>query len=101
MVGENLTYRLRKEVYKKLVRMPVSYYDLTENNPGALASKLTTDAKLIQSLTTENFGLLLQNIGSCFTGLFIGFYYSWKISLVMIGLSPVLILIGIAGAKRH
>lgn len=44
IVGENLTFRIRKLIYEKLLRMEVGWHDLPENNPGALSTMLSSDS---------------------------------------------------------
>ena len=44
-------------------------------------------------------GTIIQSIGSFLVGLIIAFIYSWRLTLVTLGLSPLLILGGIADAQ--
>ena len=43
-VGEGLTYKLRVDSFRKMVTIPCEWYDQPENNPGSLATRLTSDA---------------------------------------------------------
>jgi len=43
-VGYELTVKLRQNVFKKILNMPVSWFDNPKNSPGALSSSLATDA---------------------------------------------------------
>jgi ABC-type multidrug transport system fused ATPase/permease subunit len=56
-VGEGLTYRLRKDGFDKIMRMPISWFDKAENNPGTLAVRLGSEAKEVNSLTSNIIGL--------------------------------------------
>lgn len=93
-VGEGLTYRLRKEGFEKIMRMPISWFDRPENNPGTLAVRLGSEAKEVNSLTSNIIGLQFSNLSSLVTGMVIAFTYSWEITLVSIGLSPFMIIAG-------
>ena len=42
--GQKVVYEVRKSVFGKLMRLPVSYYDKKENTPGGVATKLASDA---------------------------------------------------------
>ena len=42
--ARNLTQKLRNDAYRKILYMPVSWFDDTKNSPGTLSSKLTFDA---------------------------------------------------------
>ena len=47
IVAENLTLRMRKEAYSKMLKMSGSWFDKPENNPGSLVSKLASDASIM------------------------------------------------------
>jgi ATP-binding cassette subfamily B (MDR/TAP) protein 1 len=98
-VGEGLTYRLRLDVFKKIVHMPVHWFDIPEHNPGTLAVRLGSEAKMVNNLTSNVIDLQVGLV-SCFgTALIIGFYYSWAITLVAIALAPIQIFAGALRAK--
>lgn len=44
-VGEKLTCKLRLDTYRKLLRMPIPYFDIPKNNAGTLTSRLSVDCK--------------------------------------------------------
>ncbi|KAM3147561.1 hypothetical protein pb186bvf_000368 [Paramecium bursaria] len=99
IVGEQLTLKLRQATYRKLLRMPISYFDLPKNNAGTLTSRLSVDCKLIQGLTSTILGINLQNIGSMICGLVIAFEASWALTLIMLALSPLAFLGGVLQAQ--
>jgi ABC-type multidrug transport system fused ATPase/permease subunit len=39
-VGGGITFKLRKDIFEKMISMPISWFDEAENNPGTLASRL-------------------------------------------------------------
>ena len=43
IVGENLTFRLRKMLFQKMLRMHVGWHDLPLNNPGSMSAALSSD----------------------------------------------------------
>ncbi len=47
IVGNSLTNKLRNELYKKILRMPVAWFDEEKNNAGALAVKVGVDCSLV------------------------------------------------------
>jgi len=98
-VAERLSRKVRGEVFDKYVKMPIGWFDEPQNSPGALGSKLSTDATLLNTLTGSVFGSYVQAV-SCFaTGLIIAFIASWKLTLIGLGLSPLLIISGIIRTK--
>lgn len=92
IVGESITFKLRSEVFLKMVKMPIPWFDIPKNNSGTLAARLATDCSLVNGLTTSVVGIILQNISSIITGLVIGLLHDWRTTLVGMGLLPFLIL---------
>lgn len=43
IVGENLSFRLRKLLFEKMLRMNVGWHDLPVNNSGKLTTIISTD----------------------------------------------------------
>ena len=42
-VAETLTFSVRIDMMKKILKMPISWFDKPENTPGALGHKLSQD----------------------------------------------------------
>lgn len=74
--------------------MPISFFDKEENSAGALSSKLANDAAAVKNLCTDVIGLILQSISSFVTGITIALFYSWKLTLVSVAMSPLVVLAG-------
>lgn len=89
-VGESLTMKLRTSIFFKLLKMDIAWFDKPENSPGALATKLSTDCTLVNSLTSSTLGISLQSISSLITGMVIAFIASWQLTLVALGLTPLM-----------
>jgi len=93
-VGENLSRKVRVEVFNKYLKMPIGWFDLPENAPGALCSKLSKDATLVNSLTSSVVGIFTQAIGSFVSGMIIAFIASWQLTLISLALSPLMVMAG-------
>lgn len=93
-VGERLTLKLRSDTFKKLLRMPIPFYDEPKNNAGTLTSRLSVDCKLINGLTSSIIGINLANVASLICGLSIAFTSSWALTLVTLGVTPFSFLSG-------
>ena len=93
IIAENLTIRLRADVYQKMLRMHMSWHDDPNNNPGALAGKLAS-ATAVNTLTSTAVGAMLQMNSSFLTGTIISFVGSWRVTLVGLALSPLMIASG-------
>jgi len=93
-VAENLSRKVRLEVFHKYLKMPIGWFDLPENAPGALCSKLAKDATLINSLTSSVIGVFTQAAGSFTSGMVFGFIACWQLTLIYLALSPFTIAAG-------
>ena len=94
LVGEGLTLRLRVDCFKKMIKMPVSWFDDPKNNPGTLASSLASDCRVVNSLTSNIIGIQINNLSAFITGMVIAFYFSWQITLVSLGMFPFMMIAG-------
>lgn len=91
VVAENLTARLRADVFHKMLRMHMSWHDDPANNPGALAGRLSS-ATVVNTLVSTAVGASLQIISSFTTGVIVSFVGSWRVTLVGLALSPIQII---------
>jgi ATP-binding cassette, subfamily B (MDR/TAP), member 1 len=82
-------------MFDKMLRLPVSFYDQKENTAGAISVKLATDAFQLNNMVSGVLGVMCLNASTISTSLAFGLYYSWKVTLVALALSP---LIAIAGS---
>ncbi|XP_049583781.1 bile salt export pump isoform X2 [Syngnathus scovelli] len=97
--GELLTRRLRKLGFQAMLRQDIGWYDDFRNSPGALTTRLATDASMVQGATGSQIGMIvnaLTNIGASFI---IAFYFSWKLALVILCFLPFIGLSGLFQAK--
>jgi ABC-type multidrug transport system fused ATPase/permease subunit len=92
--GEKITRRLRFASFQAILQQDVAFFDEEENSTGALMSKLAEDASLVPGLTGQTFGAMVQGFGGVAGGLIIAFIACWQLSLLILGLVPVM---GLAG----
>lgn len=96
VVGEGITRRIRIETFYKILKMPVTWFDIPRNNAGTLAARLSTDCQLVNTVTTTTVGIMVINLSTLLSGIIIAFVFEWRTSLVALGLLPLMILCGIA-----
>lgn len=94
LAGEGLVYSLRKKLFSKLLRMPVSFYDKATNTPGGISTRLSKDSYQINNMITGVLGVMCQNISTVGVSLALAMYYSWQLTLVVLGISPLIALSG-------
>ncbi|CAD8160850.1 unnamed protein product [Paramecium pentaurelia] len=88
IVAENLTMKLRNFTFRKLLKMPISFFDKPENNAGTLTSRLSVDCKTVQSLTSTIIGFKCQNASALICGMAIAFSSSWALTLIVLATAP-------------
>ena len=94
-VANKFVVRVRKVLFRKFIYKDMEYFDQPENKPGNLTAKLSEDCNMIRTLVSTYLGSILQSLASFGLGLGFGFYFSWRITLLVIGLSPLLVLSGV------
>ena len=94
-ISENFVFTVRKLLFKKILSKDVAYFDCPENKPGQLSLKLSEDSSVIRVLVSTYLGSILQALSSFLIGVVFGLFYSWRITLLVIGLSPALFMSGV------
>ncbi|KAG2226168.1 hypothetical protein INT45_003313 [Circinella minor] len=88
IAGELYTERFRAMVFRAYLKQEIGYFDDEDNSVGSLTSKLAVDSKNVNALVTEVPGDIIQIISSVITGLVIAFYHDWKMTLIVLAMSP-------------
>lgn len=98
LISRNLVYRLRIEVFDKLLLLPSKFY--LSHSAGEISSKLIFDVEQVTSASTETLKTLMRD-GLTVIGL-LGylFYLNWRLSLILfLVLPPTLWLVRNASKK--
>ncbi|KAK8466660.1 hypothetical protein PHAVU_008G138100 [Phaseolus vulgaris] len=90
-MGEYLTKRVRETVLSKILTFEVGWFDLDENSSGAICSRLAKDANVVRSLVGDRMALLVQTFSAVLTAYTLGLIISWRLSIVMIAVQPIII----------
>ncbi|XP_040913775.1 bile salt export pump [Toxotes jaculatrix] len=97
--GELLTRRLRKVGFQAMLRQEIGWFDDPSNSPGALTTRLATDASMVQGATGSQIGMIVNSLTNIGASFIIAFYFSWKLSLVIMCFLPLIGLSGVFQAK--
>jgi ABC-type multidrug transport system fused ATPase/permease subunit len=98
-LGSSVTSRMRKHIVEKYLELEVGYFDIDDNSPGGLLTKLSIDTTQLNSIILTIVGDVIQTLGNIICGLTIGFYYDWKLTLICLAFIPF-IVISIVTAKN-
>ncbi len=98
--GEELTMRMRVLSFKTMLRQEIGWFDLDENNLGALVTRLSSDAAALKGFTGPTFGGILTAIGALVTALVISFEAGWKLTFIVLCFTPLMVLTGIVQGQQ-
>ena len=94
-ISENFVFRIRKLLFQKILFKDMQYFDQPTNKPGQLSIKLRSDTSIVRVLVSTYLGSILQALSSFLIGIIFGFVYSWRMTLLVIALSPGLFFSGL------
>ncbi|CAH2305688.1 bile salt export pump [Pelobates cultripes] len=97
--GELLTRRLRRVGFQSMLGQEIGWFDDNNNSPGALTTRLATDASQVQGATGAQIGMIVNSVTNILAAIIIAFYFSWKLSLVVLCFLPLIGLSGVLQAK--
>jgi len=88
-IGQHLTYDLRTQVFRHVLRQPLAFF--TRAQTGALVSRLNTDVIGAQQAITTVLSSAVSNVLSLIVMLVAIFYLSWIVGTIAVALVPVLL----------
>ncbi|XP_016188689.1 putative multidrug resistance protein [Arachis ipaensis] len=91
VMGERLTRRIREKLLEKLMTFEIGWYDQEENTSAAICARLSSEANLVRSLVGDRMSLLSQALFGSLFAYALGLVLTWKLSLVMIAVQPIVI----------
>lgn len=91
LCGERLSARLRKRLFASIIAQETGFFDTCRT--GELINRLSSDTQVIQSALTVNISMLVRGGIQATMALAMIFYTSWKLSLIMVGIIPLIIFI--------
>ncbi|HET6767408.1 MAG TPA: ABC transporter transmembrane domain-containing protein, partial [Chitinophagaceae bacterium] len=97
-VGERSLADMRKDVYSKLLTMPMSFF--TEKRVGELSNRISSDLSQIQDAISFTLAEFLRGIFTLIIGLFFIFWISPKLAFVMLSVVPLLAIIAVVFGKQ-
>ena len=86
-IGETIVADLRSKIWRKVLRLPVAYYD--ENETGETMSRITQDTTVLKQLVSDHLVSFITGIISIIGAVAILLYLDWKMTLIMLISIPV------------
>jgi ABC-type multidrug transport system fused ATPase/permease subunit len=97
-VGERSLADMRKDVYSKLLTMPMSFF--TEKRVGELSNRISSDLSQIQDAISFTLAEFLRGVFTLIIGLFFIFWISPKLAFVMLSVVPLLAIIAVVFGRQ-
>lgn len=101
IAGESYTKRLRSKLFAAYMRQEIGFYDMEENNTGALTTKLAVDAHNVNEMVTKVWGDVTQFLTTITTGMIIGFVHSWALALIVLCMAPFIMAATFYESRIH
>uniref|UniRef100_A0A1I7ULB4 ABC-type xenobiotic transporter n=1 Tax=Caenorhabditis tropicalis TaxID=1561998 RepID=A0A1I7ULB4_9PELO len=95
--AENLVHKLKQNYLKAILRQQIQWFD--KQQTGNLTARLTDDLERVREGLGDKLALLVQMFAAFVAGYGVGFFYSWSMTLVMMGFAPLIVLSGAKMSK--
>ncbi|KAL4340975.1 hypothetical protein GQ457_08G007230 [Hibiscus cannabinus] len=91
VMGEKLTKRVREKFLEKLMTFEIGWFDEDENTSAAICTRLATEANMVRSLVGDRMSLLVQAVFGTIFAYALALKLSWRLSIVMIAVQPLVV----------
>ncbi|MBF4694471.1 ABC transporter ATP-binding protein [Fusibacter ferrireducens] len=90
-VGQKIVAGIRDKLWRKLLKLPVEYYDANET--GETISRMTNDTMIVKNLITEYSTSFFNGIISIVGSMVILLVLDWEMTLTMLVAVPLVLLV--------
>ena len=97
-VGHLVVKSLRSEMFERLLVSPSTFYDKTA--AGTLLSKFSFDVERVSSASAKSMTLLVRDSFQVVFCLALMFYFSWRLTLVLLFITPLIAMVVMYASKR-
>ncbi|XP_010605234.1 bile salt export pump isoform X1 [Fukomys damarensis] len=99
--GARQVRKMRKMYFRRIMRMEIGWFDC--NAVGELNTRISDDINKINEAIADQLAIFIQRMTTAIGGFLLGFYRGWKLTLVIISISPLIgfgaAIIGLSVAK--
>lgn len=96
--GQHVVARLREQMWFKMIRMPVSYFD--QHASGELVSRIISDTSIVQQVITSYFPQFVSGILTIIGVVGLLFAMDWQMTLLMMLAVPLMFAVLFPLGKR-
>ena len=99
IAGERQTRRLRERLFHSILSKDISYFDT--HPTGQLNTRLNDDVNKVHHGIGDKVGSTLQFLAGCLTGIILGLIRGWKLTLIILSVSPVLFICAVITTRVY
>jgi len=92
-VGTRITGKVKVRFFEAVLRQEQGWFDGKKS--GEITSKLHSDTQMLTGAAGEKMSMMIQHNITFVAAFAVGFVYSWRLTLVLIGVVPFLVLAGV------
>ena len=90
-VGRSVVKEIRTELFSRLLRLPVSYYD--KNNSGHLVTRLIFHVEQVSMAATKGLTVLVQDSVIVIGSIAVMMYLSFKLTFIVLLVAPIIAIL--------
>lgn len=90
-MGQKVVATIRERLWKKIVHLPVSYFDNTKT--GEMVSRMVNDTVVVKELIADHLPQFVTGIISVIGAIIILFFMDWKMTLILLIAVPITALV--------
>ncbi len=101
-VAQKISYRLRRDIYCKINKLPLKFYDSTTN--GEVLSYLTNDVDMVSTTLNQSLSQLVTSVVTLVGVLVMMIRINWAmtgIAVLMVPVSLLLIMLVVKHSQKH
>ncbi len=87
-VGRSVVKEIRSELFSRLLRLPISFYDKT--NSGQLVTRLIYHVEQVSLAATKGLTVIIQDSVIVVGSVVVMLYFSWQLTLIVLIAAPII-----------
>ncbi|KAH8816354.1 ABC transporter-like protein [Xylogone sp. PMI_703] len=87
--GELQAMNIREQMFVSMIDKDIEWYDLLDDGISSFTVRIQTQLRELQLAVSQPLGFLLYELVSSIAAIGVAFYFSWKLTFVIIATAPV------------
>ena len=100
-IGGEITEGIKRDSFRKILRLPIAWYEKEENSGGSAAVKLGVDTEQVSNLMTTMISTIFMNASTILLGIVLSFVFEWRLGIMALFFIPLIVFVGSLQIKFH